>query len=594
VGFSTDDLEQAVAWQNEGRLDDAEAVYRRVLAEDPANVQAIHLMGGIACARSDWDRARDCFERAIALDPGNGIFHNSLGVALRRLGRLKEALDAVSRATELAPRSAAVWAHLGRIRTRANQFWAAAEAWRRAHELDPKDPNALAQLGRVLCFAGRMEEGIATMRQAVQRHPEIPVLHSNLLMALHYTRELSAEERLSEHVEWARRHEKPCRQNYPNDRSPARRLRIGYVSPDFRSHSVAFFFEPLLAAHDPAEVEIFCYPVLENPDEVSRRIQAKASHWHSIEELSDAQAVDLIRSHQIDVLVDLAGHTSQRLALFAHRPAPCQTSYLGYPSTTGLSAMAYRLTDEYTDPPGADAAYTETLIRLDSGFLCYQPPMDAPDVAAAPARLGKGITFGCFANRFKMSEQVMELWARILGDSPGSRLLLKFRAAADKPSHREVLAFFRNRGIDPSRIVVIPLAPARSAHLDLYRNVDIALDTFPYSGVTTTMEALWMGVPVLTLAGSAHVSRTTGGILHRLGLTQWVTESPEQYVARAAQFAKHPETFTSLRGQLRGMFRESGLLDGRRLARSVERAYREMWTRWLTGERNPEFCAMRR
>jgi protein O-GlcNAc transferase len=366
------------------------------------------------------------------------------------------------------------------------------------------------------------------------------------------------------------------------DKNPDKRLRIGYVSADLRSHSVAFFLESILAARNQREFEVLCYSNSVAADTTTARLRALVDGWRDIAGLDDEQAAALIRSDAIDILVDLAGHTkANRLPLFTRKPAPIQITYLGYPDTTGIEAIDYRLTDEWADPPGqTEHLHSEQLVRLPDGFLCYQPPSSCPPVGPLPLLLSGRVTFGSFNNLAKVSPTVIGYWAAILAAVPGSRLLLKSKALADSGTRKYIHQQFCAHGIEAGRVELVGWTPARVDHMALYSEVDVALDTFPYHGATTTCEALWMGVPVVTLAGPVHVSRVGVSLLHAAGLAELIAESPQEYARKAAELVADTGRLAALRGDLRERLRASRLTDAQRITASIEVAYRDMWRRF--------------
>jgi predicted O-linked N-acetylglucosamine transferase (SPINDLY family) len=352
-----------------------------------------------------------------------------------------------------------------------------------------------------------------------------------------------------------------------------RRLRLGYLSSDFREHSVASFIEPLLRNHDRARFEVYCYSDLPTPDATTQQIRREADAWRDITKLNDAEAARLVREDHIDILFDLAGHTgNNRLGIFAAQPALVQIAYLGYPNTTGLHTVAYRITDTVADPPGKEAYYSERLLHLDGCFLCYQPLSGAPDVAPLPALSNGYVTFGSFNNYSKLNANVLEVWAEVLRQIPGSRLLLKCPALTDEAIRARVLAHFRTLGIEDNRLELLGHTRTRAEHLAVYGRVDIALDTFFYNGTTTTCEALWMGVPVLSLMGRRHAGRVGASLLTTVGLTDWLVDTTEAYVSAARHHAGDFAALGQLRASLRGQVQASMLCDAHAFARRFEAA----------------------
>jgi predicted O-linked N-acetylglucosamine transferase (SPINDLY family) len=344
---------------------------------------------------------------------------------------------------------------------------------------------------------------------------------------------------------------------------------------------VSYFFEPVLAAHDAAAFEVFCYSDAPVADAVTQRLRAQAGQWRDIAGLSDERVAALIRADRIDLLVDLAGHTARnRLLVFARRPAPVQATWLGYPNTTGLAAIDFRVTDAVSDPPGqTEAWHTEELVRLAGPFSCYAPPAESPPVSPLPALAAGHVTFGCLNNLAKLTPPTVALWAQLLGAVAGSRLLLKASGLADAETAARLRQEFAGQGIDPARLDLRGAGQSVARHLGVYHQVDVALDPFPYNGTTTTCEALWMGVPVVTLAGDAHVSRVGASLLTHLDLTACIAESPAAYVDRARGLAGDLARLAVLRAGLRERLRASPLCDGPGFTRQLEDAFRAMWRR---------------
>ena len=402
---------------------------------------------------------------------------------------------------------------------------------------------------------------------------------------MQYNPRYDAETIFSEHLKFARQFEEPLRsalRPHANTKIAERRLKIGYVSPDFRRHPVASFIEPALAAHNRNHCEVFCYSDVPKHDEITARMKGHSDHWRDIPGIPDGDAAELMRKDGIDILVDLAGHTSHnRLLLFARKPAPVQVSWIGYPATTGLSAMDYKIVDEYTDPHGVtERFYTEELIRLPGSFLCYLPDEQSPGVGSLPA-LGSGhITFGSCNNFAKVSPGVIALWTTILKTIAGSRLIMKAKSLSDCSTRDYVMDMFRRNGIPEQRIELLSWEPSAMGHLNTYNRIDIALDTFPYNGTTTTCEALWMGVPVITLAGNTHASRVGTSLLTNIGIPDLIAGTQEEYVSMAEKLAGDLQRLQSLRGKLRGRMADSMLVDAHRFIAHLEAAYRTIWEKW--------------
>ena len=582
-------LELAVGLHRRGRLDEAERIYRQVLQQEPDDPDALQLLGLIERDRGRHERAVELIGRAAGLRPGVSAYRSKLGLALRGAGRPAEAAAAYRTAIELDPSSADDHVGLGQVLKELGELDEAIAAYHAAIRIDPSLAAAHAHLGFAMAVAGDLDAAIGCYRRAIALEPRSPGLHSQLLQTFLYHPGYDASAILKEHLRWNRQHAEPLTpmiQPHPNDRDPDRPLRIGYVSADFRNHACAYCLEHLMAAHDPSRFEIVCYAEVPFPDDVTGRIRAHARLWRDTAGVPDDRLAAQIRADRIDILVDLKVHTAEnRLTVFAHRPAPVQVTWMGYPGTTGMSAIAYRLSDPHLDPPGLnDRFYTEETVRLPDCFWCYEPGSREPTVGPPPAARSGFIQFGCLNNFCKVNEPLLELWARILGAVEGSRLMI----LCDAGSHRDrTLGVLARHGVDPDRVRFEPRRERRR-YLELYHEVDIALDTFPYCGVTTSLDGMLMGVPVVTRAGQTAVSRGGLSILSNLGLTDLVAHDPDDYVGIAVRLAGDRPRREHLRATLRGRLEASPLMNPRRFARGIEDAYRTIWRRWCAGGGRPQ------
>jgi protein O-GlcNAc transferase len=566
------------AWYNlgcaAGAMKDWKAAieaYRRALQFKPDDPATHYNLADAHRALGDWNAAIENFQKSAAIRPNPQALDSLAGV-LQRVGRIDEAIETYRRAIALKPDFAEAFSNLGNALWIAARFHESAAACKTAIQLRPDFLEPHSNLGNALLGMNHVPEAIAQFRRA----QNFPAAAHNLLWALHFNSDANQKEIYLEHRKWNEKFAKPLAQEIrPHDvnRDPNRRLRIGYVSADFREHSVGFFIEALLANHDPTQVEIFAYADLLNPDSTTARLQKIVHQWRNTTGITDQALTEMIRADKIDILVDLAGHTAgNRLLVFARKPAPIQITYLGYPDTTGLSTVDYRLTDLHADPPGmTDEYYSEKLIRLPRSFLCYRPPDDASEVSPSPASKNGFITFGSFNNLAKMGQRTIDLWIRILKANPGSRLFIKNNGLTGPETRREFLQQFTSAGIDAPRIDLRPKSPTIQQHLRTYSEMDIALDTFPYNGTTTTCEAMWMGVPVVTLAGKAHASRVGLSLLTNMNLPQLIAETEDDYVRIASNVS------ADLRPSMRDLMKTSGLLDGPHFARDIESAFRKIW-----------------
>ncbi len=565
------------------RTEEARECCEAALRSNPDSPETHNNLGNVLRAQHELEGARACYERAIAAGPRYFEAWLNLSVALKDVDRHEDAIAAARRAISLRPESAEAHNNLGDLLRGQGRIEEAQSRFREAIRCRPDLPEPHVNLAGTLKDQGRLEEALAESREALELDPKSTGPFSNFFFYLHYADLCPPEMAFEEHRRWGERHRALAAE------APERRLRVGYVSPDFRGHSVAYFVEPVVAAHNRDAVEVYCYSNVARPDAVTRRFQSLADHWRDIHGLRDSEAADLIREDRIDILVDLAGHTAgSRLLVFARKPAPVQATWCGYPATTGLAAIDYRITDALADPPGVtDRFHTERLVRLPGAFLCYGPPADAPVVSDLPSRSNGRITFGCFNFLAKVTPQIIAAWSALLEAVPGSRLVIKSAPLVDESTRRLVWERFKAHGADPERVELLgPVTP--DEHLNTYHRIDIALDTFPYHGTTTTFEALWMGVPVVTMAGRTHASRVGVSVLENAGLGDWVAGSLEEYVALAAAKARRPDLLGELRAGLRDRLRRSPLTDAALFTSRLEEAYRRMWRNWCLDQNQSE------
>ena len=567
----------------QGRFDESAASLERAIALRPAYPDALNSLGLTRHAGGRPAAAVECYRRALSCQPGYADAYNNLGNALMTLGDFAGAATAFRQALGINPGFVDAVLNLGNLHKESGESGEAIQCYRRALRFAPGSAAAYNNLGNVFRDQGRPEDAADHYRQALAYRPDYGDAISNLLFCLNNSDRSSRVQVFAEHVrlaaDLAAAAGPPLSVATPS--APGRRLRIGYVSPDFREHSVAYFFLPLLAAHDRTEVEIFCYAQVMVPDVMTERLRGLSEHWLRTVGIGDADLAARIRGDGIDVLVDLAGHTAHnRLGVFAHRPAPVQITWLGYPNTTGLATIDYRLVDAVTDPEGeADAFASETLIRLPDGFLCYGSPDHAPEPAAAPCRENGFVTFGSFNNPAKLSDTTIALWAALLRRLPTARLLLKGQSFADAATAAFTRERFAGHGLAPERLDLVARIADTAGHLGAYARIDIALDPTPYNGTTTTCEALWMGVPVVTLLGDRHAGRVGASLLARVGLDDLIARDGDAYVDIAAALAGDIGRLTNLRRTLRPTMAGSSLCDARAFAQKIETVYRDLRSR---------------
>jgi predicted O-linked N-acetylglucosamine transferase (SPINDLY family) len=572
---------RGVALQQANRTELAIAAYRRALDLNPDYVVALRNLGVALHRAGRGDEAIAACRRAIALKGDDAVAYSNLGMALQETGAYDQAIAALERAIALDPASVESYNHLGNVLRKQGRLDEAAAAYRRALALVPDYPYACNNLGGVFKEQGRLDQGLAYLRRAVALKPDFAEAASNCLFDLHFHPDHDAPAILTEHRDWARRYAEPLAARilpHANDPAPERRLRVGFVSPDFRGHPVGQLLLPLFAHHDREQAAFVAYSDVREPDRLTEQLKAHADEWHGTIALGDEDLAGRIRADRIDILVDLSLHTANnRLLVFARKPAPVQVTMLGLPSTTGLATMDYRLTDRYLDPPGeSDDAYVEHSIRLPHCFWCYQPAGETEPARDLPAARSGSITFGCLNQFAKVSRPALELWLRILRSLDGSRLLLH----APLGSHRdEVRALFQSGGVAGDRVQFAARA-GLADYLKLYHTLDLCLDPFPFSGGTTTMDALWMGVPVITLAGRTAVGRGGVSILANMGLPELIARTPERYVDIALDWACDRARLAAARCSLRQRMLASPLMDGKQYAADVEKALRGMWKTW--------------
>jgi predicted O-linked N-acetylglucosamine transferase (SPINDLY family) len=574
--------------REQGKLDEAAAGYRQAVTLQPGLIEAHNLLGAILKHQGRAQEALNSYLQALAIKPDYAEAHNNLGLLFADQGQEREAFECYQTALILNPALAEAHNNLGALLRERGQLDDAIVCLRRAVEIRPEFTDAWTNLGIALKSQGLLDDALACYRQAIQFNPGDARPWHSALLAMQYASGVTPDEMMAAHVAFAEQFEKPLRaswQPHANPREPHKRLKIGYVSPDFRQHAVAFFIEPILAQHDRAQVEVFCYYNHTASDAVTVRLQALADHWVGCRFMSDEQLAEQIRADGIDILVDLAGHSGgNRLLAFARKPAPVQITYLGYPATTGLTAIDYRITDVHAEPAGmTEHLNVETLWRLPQMFCCYRAHDNSPDVIDHPPCQDNGfITLGCFNNFSKVTDPVLALWAAILQRLPDARLMLEI-AGLENPAFRAEVETRLNRlGLPLERLLLVPRQPENQ--YVLYNRIDIALDPFPCNGGTTSLDTLWMGVPFVTLAGRHFTSRMGVTILANAGLPELIAASEDEYVEIATQLATDIPRLVAIRANLRERVQVGPLMGAARFTQQLEQAYRSMWQAWCLKE----------
>ena len=607
----------AIGHQEAGRLADAEALYHRLLALDPHHPGCHHHLGliahrlgrnrevaaaiGLALALQP-DDAAACsslgvvlrglgrpeeaavqHRRSLALRPAQAAVLNNLGVALCDLGRLEEAVTHYRQALEIEPESADAHDGLGSALQRLTRPEQAAAQFRTALIFSPDHVGARVNLATLLPNQNRTEEAVRLSRQVLAVKPNHSHAHSNLIFTLDLMAGLDTAAQQAERRRWNDRHAAPFRteaqRGHANRPDPDRRLRVGYVSADFRTHSASAIFAAAVLNHDPAQIEVVCYANAIAEDEMTARFRAAAALWRPVAELSDAALAEQVRADAIDILVDLSGHTAgNRLLVFARKPAPLQVTAWGHATGTGLAAIDAFLADPVLVPPAERGHFAERVVDLPSA-LGYQPPAYAPPVAPLPALAGGAVTFGCFNRISKITAATLEVWREVLRRCPGSILMIKAATLSEPQAQADFIRHCLCHGIPAERLILLGGDP-HPAYLAAHGRVDLMLDPFPHAGGTSTLEALWMGVPVLTLSGATPVSRNGASILTALGLEDWIAADEAGYAAKAAAFAADLPRLAELRQSLRPRMAAGPLGNPPLFARSVEAAYRRLWRDW--------------
>ena len=561
-----------------GRSREALAEVALVLETDPRNVRAHRVLAAAYERAGDTERSREHLLKAADLEPAERVVNVAAVRALREANQLDAAFARLARLEERFPGDPELAFEWGRTLRDAGRYDDAISRLERLTHAQPKHVEALDALAGLHRDRGEVDIAGELYQRIARLRPDAPIAGSALLFIEQY-RDHDRETVFRRHLEWGERFGGAARVPPGNSREPERLLRVGYVSADFNSSSAAFFIEPLIAHHDAQSFDVWCYDNSRRHDGVTQRLRARATQWREVAGMATEPLEALIRRDRIDILVDLNGHTrGNRLDVFARKPAPVQVTYLGYGATTGLREIDYRLTDHWIDPPGeSERFYTERLARLPDAMWCFSPHPVQYEVAPLPALANGYLSFAAFNNFCKVSPRALETWARCLAAVPDSRLALLTVPSGE--AQRRVLETFAAHGVEGSRLSFHGRVPLE-VYFRLHRGVDLALDPFPYTGGATTCHSLWMGVPVLTLAGEAVLARSGLSILETLGLRDWVAHTPEEYVAKAAAFAADLEALASLRAGLRARLASSPLCQAQRFVGNLEQTYRGMWREW--------------
>ncbi|MCC7167131.1 MAG: tetratricopeptide repeat protein [Rhodospirillales bacterium] len=574
------DLDEAVRLRGAGRAGEAAAILERLAAQVPTSPEIRNNLGNALADLGRLAEARRHLEAALAMAPDRVEAPANLALVLDGLGEFALGLEHHRLAATLAPGHAAIQFNLGTALERARLYDEGEAAYRQALALAPDFAQAWHNLGNLLQETGRVEEADAAYRRALDLKPDFLQARSSHLMNLHYLPNARPEAIFAAHREWNDRHGRFAAQPFANSPDPERPLRVGYLAAYYRDHPVGFLSEAALSNHDPGAVALFVY-VNNRGDAAEARLRPRAAGWRDLSSLSDDQAAQHIRADGIDILVDLAGHTrDHRLGVVARRPAPIQLHWgAAYWNGTGLDAIDGLITDRIEVPPDHPPPLSETPLYLPGCYVCYRPPDDAPPVAPSP-RAANGVpTFGCFNRIAKINESVVALWGRLLRDCPKARLVLQDRSFDDVAQRARIRARFAAQGVEAARLDLVGALPHRAV-LEAYGRVDVALDSFPWSGSIITLESLLMGVPVVTWPADSIAGRHSASLLSALGCPEWIAPSAETYCDLAAKLAES----TPSRPALRQALLNSSLCDANGFARNLEALYRACWRGWCQAQ----------
>jgi protein O-GlcNAc transferase len=584
-------------WQNnlanilwdKGMHSDAEAQFRLVLQHTPDYAEAHYNLGLLLCEMGRLSEAEASYRQALQIKPDYAEAYNNLGNTLKDMGRFVEAEASYRQVLQLKPENAETYNNLGTIFNELAKLDEAEAHYQRALMLKPDYAEAHNNFGNTLKDMGRVNEAVASYHRALQLKENYTDALSNLLLTLTYSSGVASSDILEEARRYSQMADRKVKERYSSwecTQQPER-LRVGLVSGDLRNHPVGHFLENLLSNIDPNSIELIAYPTAANADELTARIRPYFSTWKPLLGHNDAAAAHMIHTDGVHVLLDLAGHTAHnRLPVFSWKPAPVQVAWLGYLGTTGVQQMDYVIADQWTAPNTEEMNFSEKILRLPESYLCFTPPDVDVQIAPLPALTNGYITFGSFNNLLKMNDDVVALWSQILLATPSSRLYLKTKQLQEHSIQQSVIARFTEHGIDANRLILEGQVAGRQAHFASYQKMDIALDPFPYPGVTTSVEGLWMGVPMLTLNGDRFVSRQGVSLLQNAGLSDWIANNSSDYVAKAVAHAADFGRLATLRSKLRQQVMDSPIFDGTRFARNFEKALWGVWQQWCTTTRN--------
>ncbi|MGD9201786.1 MAG: tetratricopeptide repeat protein [Chitinispirillia bacterium] len=562
------------------KIEYAKKCFLLILKIDPSHIVSCYSLGSIFLDQKETGKALEYFKKAADLCQDNPDILYQYANTLYKMARYNEAAEQFEKAFELDPNHVPSLNDYSVCMYILGKLEESEKAIRRVIEIDQSCLHPYVNLANVLKEKGLINQALDYYEKVLSSNPSFYLARSNKLLCLCYS-DLERKYILEEHKKWEENVTSPLprghfkKHDFNKNKNP---LRIGYISADFKTHSAAYYIEPILVNHNRNKFDIFCYSDVINPDIVTFRLKKLDLHWRDIQDKDPKDVAGIIKNDNLDFMIDLSGHTGKnRLQLFISRLAPVQITYMGYPNTTGLSTMDYRFTDSWADPEDQDIYYTEKLYRLPNGFLCYRPPDNAPGINETPALKNGYITFGSFNTSAKINQKTVYVWSQILKLIPASKLMIKNKQMNDKSVQNMYEKYFTDHNIDKERIILKEFSSSRKEHLECYNNIDISLDTFPYNGTATTCESLWMGVPVITLAGTSHAGRVGVSLLTVIGLKGMIVPDYENYISLAVFLSKNIDKVSQMRKNLRLTLINSPLCDGITFTKKLENAYKDIW-----------------
>ncbi len=573
-------------YKEQGKLDDAIIYYQRAIKYAPNHADAHNNLGVIYKEQGNFSDATQCYQKALSINPDHVGALNNLGIICREQGRLDEAVTHYQKSLAVNPNYADTHNNLGSVLHDQNKLAEAITHFQQALALNANYVDAHHNLGFALSNQGQVNQAISHHQQGLAIHPNVAA-HSHMLMTMLHDPAYDQSTLLNEHQKFYNQYIATVTdliQRHTNDRNPERKLKIAYLSADFRDHSVAYFMEAILANHNHEQFEIYCYYNNLQNDAYTQKFKQVADHWFDCLHISDQDLANHMRQQAIDILVDLSGHSNgNRVLVLAHKPAPIMMAYLGYPNSTGVKVIDYKITDNYIDPKGQSEAFnSEKLLRMPHSWFCYSAPANSPDVNVLPAQQNGYFTFGSLNHYAKINDTHLALWAKLLKAVPNSKLVMQAKSFNDPATWETFLERCQTAEIPVERLTKGEFV-ASDSYLTAYHNIDIALDTFPYNGGTITCDALWMGIPVLTLVGQRHVSRMGLSILSVLEQTDFIAQTEEDYVNLAVKWVNNLDELAKRRAELRTTMQNSSLMAGKAFTQALENNYRQAWKTYCEG-----------